>query len=107
MRFYTTDMYGQTLVDPSPEERLKLLRSVGHPEPDVDHPDVILTHRDGPALIYREGGILLRERESGELELLAAVPVEEANRIWNLLVAGDMAALAALPWKAEPDWMSE
>lgn len=107
MRYYTTDLYGQTLVDPSAAERLWLLRSVGPSDGEVDHPDVILTHRNGPSLIYREGGFLLRESESGELDLLRGVPVDEANRIWDMLVTEDMAALAALPWEAESDWMSE
>lgn len=104
MRYYTTDLYGQTLVDPSPGERLSILQSVVQPDPDIDYPDVHLTHRDGPTLIYREGGFLVREHESGEVEVLRAVSVERASRIWDLLVAEDFAALEALPWEAEDEF---
>jgi hypothetical protein len=99
MRFFTTDLYGQTLLDPSAPERRRLLESVIRPGPDVDYPDVYLSHAEGMTLIYREGGIMVCESPEGFLDLLREVGLEEAGRIWDLLVNEDWLALRQLRWE--------
>lgn len=101
MRFYTTDLYGRTLIDPSEKERRSILASVSRPDSDVDHPDVYLSHSTGATLIYRQGGVLLRETEAGELYLMSDVSPERAEEIWTMLVDEAWADLAALPWVFE------
>jgi hypothetical protein len=98
MRFYSTDVYGQTLMDPGPAARRNLLKSVLEPDSDVDYAEVYLTHRDGPTVSYRDGGDLLKEDLNGKLSLLRGVDSEFAALVWEQLACEQWDALEAHPW---------
>jgi hypothetical protein len=98
MKYFTTDLYGVTLVDPDADQRLDVLETAGKSIGE-DYPDVYLTVAGSePVLGYRKGGYLLWE-EGGEVtRYLGNVDTNEAARIWSLLVDGDVSALEELPW---------
>lgn len=98
MRLYTTDLYGRTLIDPSDKERRRVLLSVLEPDSAIDYPDVYLSHSTGVTLIYRQGGTLIRETETGDLYLMTDISPARAEEIWNLLAKEKWADLQALPW---------
>jgi hypothetical protein len=99
MKYFTTDLYGVTLVDPDADQRFDVLET-SEESMGEDYPDVYLTVVGAePVLGYRKGGYLLWE-EGGEVtRCLGQVDTREAARIWSLLVHGEVAALEKLPWE--------
>lgn len=99
MRYFTTDLYGVTLVDPDADQRLDVLEA-SEESMGEDYPDVYVTVVGvQPVLGYRKGGYLLWEEDGEVTRYLSHVDTGEASRIWSLLVNGELAALKELPWQ--------
>lgn len=97
MEFFTTDLDGVTVINPSKEERRRVLESVIE-DPDADYPEVYLTTDDGTVLGYRTGGVIFEEEDGEIVRLMADVSVDAAEKVWTALVTGRRDALEDLPW---------
>jgi hypothetical protein len=97
MKYFTTDQEGITLVDPSSDERLRLLESVLI-NTSADFPEVFLTGSDGNVLGYRSDGCLFWEEAGIVSKFIPRTDVQEAIRAWDLLISSGKAGLDSLDW---------
>lgn len=94
------DVFGETIDEPDPETMRRVLDSLAYA--DDEHPDVSLSHESGWCLSVFRGGLLVRENTedgsiaSGRLDQVDRVDV---LRLLELLAAGDIASIEALPWQ--------
>lgn len=102
MGFFTTDLDGVTLINPSEEERRGILRSVLD-DPDADYPEVYLTTDDGEVIGYRSGSVLFQEEDGEIVRVIRDADIDTAARAWTMLAAGNAEALDSLPWQAAGD----
>ena len=98
-RYYTTDAEGLTEFEPG-ERRLRALLS-SLDDPDLDYPDVTLSHASGWSVTAHAGGLVVLEnleRPDRSARHRRGLTNPEILAIWNLLAAGDLTALEQLPW---------
>ena len=100
MKFFTTDPYGITLVEPSAEQREAVLRSViEDPEPE-DFPEAYLSGPGGVVVGYRSDGCLLYEAAGTVVRYRPHTDVQTAMAAWNLLIRADWNGLDKMNWKS-------
>ena len=97
MKYFTTDQEGITLVDPSSDERLRLLESVSI-DTSADFPEVFLTRNDGNVLGYRSDGCLFWEEAGVVSKFIPNTDVQKAMCAWDLLINNGKAGLNSLDW---------
>ena len=97
MEFFTTDLDGLTLINPSREDRRRILESV-QKDPDADYPEVYLTTEDGTVIGYRTGGVLFQEEDGEISRIITDASVDAAEKVWTALATGREDALEDLPW---------
>jgi hypothetical protein len=97
MEFFMTDLNGLTLINPSREDRLQILKSVAE-EPDSDYPEVYLTTNEGTVIGYRTGGVLFQEEDGEIVRIITDASVDAAEKVWTALATGREEALDELPW---------
>lgn len=99
MEFFTTDLDGVTLINPTLEEQRAVLRTVLD-DPDADYPEVYLTTDNGDVIGYRSGGVLFQEEDGEIARVIPDVDIDTAAKAWAWLSRGNFDELDTLPWQS-------
>lgn len=94
------DVGGQAVDEPDPETMSRVLDSLT--DADDEHPDVSLSHESGWCLsAFRDGLLVWENTEDGSVPpcTLTGVNREKVLRLFELLAAGDIPSIEALPWE--------
>lgn len=98
MDYFTTDIDGLSLINPSEEEMRGLLEAA-EATPDADYPEVYLTNAEEDVIGYRCGGTLFLE-EAGEIvRIIRGVSLSGALRAWVSFAKGETETVESLPWE--------
>ncbi|MFE5947114.1 hypothetical protein [Streptomyces sp. NPDC056480] len=86
--------------EPDPEAMRRVLGGLA--QAHDEHPDVSLTHEGGWCISALRGGLLVWENPDDDAVApgeMRDADVEEILRLFELLAAGDIASIEALPWQ--------
>jgi hypothetical protein len=100
MSYFMYDVMGGAIDEPGPEAMRQVLDGLANA--DDEHPDVSLSHESGWCLsAFRSGLLIWENTEDGSVAPveMREVSREEILRLFQLLAAGDIASVAALPWR--------
>lgn len=104
-RYYTTDPYGVTLIEPDIQQMRTVISSLEDAE-DEPHPDATLSHESGWVIGYSGKGVATLEytgNGDGEASVLfmREVTPRRALEIWSHLAAGRIETVRSLNWVRE------
>jgi hypothetical protein len=99
MAFHVTHRYGAMTSNPPSSTFASLLRELDERPEDQEHCSVSVTHESEWCLGAHGGGHVVWENlEGGDPRHMVHVPDAEILRLWQLLAAGDIAAIEREPW---------
>jgi hypothetical protein len=99
MAFHVTHRYGAMTSNPPSTTFASLLRELDERPEDQEHCCVSVTHESEWSLGAYVGGYVTWENlESDNPRHMDGVPDAEILRLWELLAAGDIAAIESEPW---------
>ena len=100
MKFFTTDQYGITLVEPTAEQREAVLRSILEDPESADFPEAYLSGPGGVVVGYRSDGSLLYEASGTVTRYRPDTNLQTAMTAWTLLIKADWNGLDKMNWKS-------
>lgn len=98
MEYFTTDLEGLTLLNPTEAQLRAVLQSVMD-DPEADYPEVYLTTAAGEVMGFGAHGLLFQEEDGEIVRVIRGVGLEDALHAWQALAGGQLETLEALPWK--------
>ncbi len=100
MTFHAHDLMDSSIREPTTAQMRALLQSLA--DSDDEHPDVALAHETEWCLsAFRSGLLILENLESDEdPQHMRDVSQERMLELWQMLAAGRISELRALPWLA-------
>lgn len=100
MKFFTTDAYGLTLVEPNAQQRKSVLESVLEDADEAEFPEAYLSGLNGKVIGFRADGCLFYEESGTVTRYMLDIDLNTAMVAWNLLIDADWNQLDKMDWKS-------
>lgn len=99
MTYWVTSRYGDTFEEPDASVMDTVLAELDGP-PDIEHPDVALSHESEWTLSVFENGLVVWENvaEDDEPRHRHGLSRAEIRRLWQELAAGNLERVNAEEW---------